>query len=322
MPSWRLLLAIVAVAIAGAGLYFGVPRAQNVPPVGMVRATEIRIQPEISGRLAAVRVKPGDPVHAGDVLAELANPELAAALAEARAATGEAVAVRNRVYAGPRREQVEILDREVQKAQSNLTLAEQHFARVAALAANQHASRQDLDEAAAEVAVAQAAVAMARSKHAEAEAGPTDEDRRTADAKAAAAAAAATVLERRLAKTILKAPVDGTVRIIAAEPGEAIAPGRTIVTLDAARGGWFSFVLREDRLAGAAIGATLQLTDSAGNTRAARITEIRALGEFATWRAARAVGDHDLNSFAVRADPVAAEDRLTPGMTVWLAGRP
>ena len=54
----------------------------------------------------------------------------------------------------------------------------------------------------------------------------------------------------------------------------------------------------------------------------ARVTELRPLGEFATWRAPRAVGDHDLNSFRLRLDPVEAEDKLQPGMTVGLAGDP
>ena len=50
----------------------------------------------------------------------------------------------------------------------------------------------------------------------------------------------------------------------------------------------------------------------------ARITELRPLGEFATWRAARAAGDHDLNSFLVRVDPAETSQDLQPGMTVWL----
>ena len=46
---------------------------------------------------------------------------------------------------------------------------------------------------------------------------------------------------------------------------------------------------------------------------------MRRLGDFATWRAARAVGDHDLNTFAVRADPLDHVDGLEPGMTVWIS---
>src|SRR5262249_59523664 len=50
----------------------------------------------------------------------------------------------------------------------------------------------------------------------------------------------------------------------------------------------------------------------------ARITEIIPRGEFATWRAARAVGDYDLNTFLIRADPLDAAPGLQPGMTVSL----
>ena len=82
---------------------------------------------------------------------------------------------------------------------------------------------------------------------------------------------------------------------------------------------WFAFTLREDALGPLTVGSTVDLTTGSGQRIAARVTELRPLGEFATWRAARAVGDHDLNSFRLRLDPVAAVDGLQPGMSVWLA---
>ena len=45
-------------------------------------------------------------------------------------------------------------------------------------------------------------------------------------------------------------------------------------------------------------------------------SELVRRGDYATWRAARAVGDHDLNTFSVRADPTGDVDALEPGMTV------
>src|SRR3954451_24894553 len=63
---------------------------------------------------------------------------------------------------------------------------------------------------------------------------------------------------------------------------------------------------------------TVELGGPSDTRIPARITEIRGLGEFATWRAARAVGDHDLNTFRVRADPTAPVD-VQAGATVWLA---
>jgi len=90
------------------------------------------------------------------------------------------------------------------------------------------------------------------------------------------------------------------------------------MTLKVERGLWFSFTMREDFLGSLAIGSPVRLLTPKGGVIEARVTELRPLGEFATWRAARAAGDHDLNSFFLRADPLEMKARLEPGMTVWL----
>ena len=66
------------------------------------------------------------------------------------------------------------------------------------------------------------------------------------------------------------------------------------------------------------VGSTITLRTAAGDRFEAKVTELRPLGEFAVWRAARAVGDHDLNSFLLRADPMGPTPELEPGMTVWI----
>ena len=92
------------------------------------------------------------------------------------------------------------------------------------------------------------------------------------------------------------------------------------MTLETAGWRWASINLREDQLDGVRIGSSVELLPLAGNDRiASRVTEIIARCEFATWRAARVVGDHDLKTFLVRADPVGpASEMLQPGMKVWL----
>src|SRR5262249_24860895 len=162
-----------------------------------------------SGRMGAIHVKAGDEVRAGDVLAELTAPELVAAVAEAKADLERAKATRERGYAGVRQEQVDMLAREIDKARANLVLAQQQDERIAALAANSNASRQRLDEVTAARDMAQAELGVATARHAAAEAGPTAEERTVADAAVALAAASVAVLERRLEKTVLYAPVDG-----------------------------------------------------------------------------------------------------------------
>jgi hypothetical protein len=90
------------------------------------------------------------------------------------------------------------------------------------------------------------------------------------------------------------------------------------MTIETANERWAGFNLREDQFGDLRIGARVQLIPVNGNDRIeARVTEIIPRGEFATWRAARVVGDHDLNTFLLRVDPIgSAPKNLEPGMTV------
>ena len=322
----RQVLALLAILVAGGGALMLVrawtasAAAQPIP--GVVRQTEIRIAPEISGRLASFAVVAGQHVRKGDLLAILDDPELAASLGEARAAAASAVAERNRIYSGARAEEVAIAAQNVQTALADLTLAKQELARIATLAAKNFASRQQLDDSTAALAKAQADLDLRRSEFAAANAGPTVEERASADARVSLAKATVADLEASFAETRLVAPVDGVVGLLVGEPGEVTAPGKPVMTLEVDKERWFTFTLREDFLQGFAIGETVPLTTDTGAALNARVTELLPLGEFATWRAARAVGDHDLNSFALRLDPLGSTDGLQPGMTVWLPARP
>src|SRR5262252_3664324 len=106
---------------AGVGGYVLWRRADVSPIVGVVRATEVRVAPEVGGQLVSIKVQKGARVHAGDVVAELSALELTAAVAQARAALDAATASRNHVYAGVRAEEVAGLAAEIDKAKSKLT---------------------------------------------------------------------------------------------------------------------------------------------------------------------------------------------------------
>lgn len=129
----RLHMFAVLVALAGVAgivLFFVLGSGVTAPRTpGVVQTTEIKVAPEISGRLARFAVAQGQSVRQGDDLVELLNPELSASLILAKAQAGEARAARDRVYAGIRAEQVAILEREIETSSSNLLYAEQQFAR-------------------------------------------------------------------------------------------------------------------------------------------------------------------------------------------------
>lgn len=296
---------------------------QGKPPIpGMVRQTEIRIAPDTTGRLASIPVTPGQHVHKGELLAVLDNPELTASVGEAKAAAASAKAERDRIYSGVRAEEVAIATQAVETAEANLLLAKQTYARASDLAGKVFASKQTLDENTASLAKAKADVDLKRAQAAEAAAGPTAEERVLADARVALAAATVADLEAKLDKTKLTAPADGAIGIRVAEPGEIIEPGKPVMTLEPDGQAWFAFTLREDDLQEITVGKAVTLTAQDGRQIDTHVTELRPLGEFATWRAARAVGDHDLNSFRLRLEPTGNTDGLEPGMTVWLTAQP
>ena len=313
------IVAIALVLVAGVLIYFERRSGSPASIVGIVRGTEVRVEPEVNGQLVSIAVEKGARVHAGDVLARLSAVELTAQANQARAALASATANRNNVYAGVRREQVESLKAAIAKASARLDYVQAQLTRASTLARESFATQQSLDQAENDVASARADVAEAQANYDAAVAGPTREERAIADAQVQAAAAAVAVLERRLEKMVLRAPADGVVSVTVAEVGENIRAGQPILMVEATGAQWLSFNVREDHLSGLAIGKTVSVrrNDADGAINAV-ITELRPLGTFATWQAERVIGDHDRNTLRLRLDPQGERTKLEPGMTVWI----
>ena len=313
---------IIALGVVAAGLagYFLWRSAQAAPVVGVVRTTEIRVAPEVGGQLATIKVKKGDRVRAGDVVAELSALELTASVGQARAALGAAKASRDHVYAGVRAEEVASLAAQIAKAKAKLEFAGLQLTRTSELARGDNAPQQALDQAQNDVASAQADVAEAQANYDAAKAGPTKEQLAIADAQVEAAAAALAVLERRLDKTSLRAPSDGVVTVIVGEVGEAIRAGQPVLAMEESGKQWLSFNVREDFLHGLTVGTKVDvMRQGAQDAAPAVVTEVLPLGPFATWQAERAVGDHDRNTLRLRLDVDGDRTGFEPGATVWLS---
>jgi len=313
------MIAIPLVLVAGVLIYFARHTGSPAPIVGVVRATEIMIQPEVNGQLIAIAVEKGAHVHAGDVLARLSAVELTAQADQARAALASAIANRNNIYAGVRREQVDSLKAAIAKATARRDYVEAQLTRTSTLARQSFESQQALDQAENEAASARADVAEAQANYDAAAAGPTKEERAIADAQVQVAAAAVAVFERRLDKMILRAPAGGVVSVIAAEIGENVRAGQPILMVEAAGQQWLSFNVREDHLGGLEMGKRIGvMRNGIDSETKAIITELRPLGVFATWQAERVIGDHDRNTLRLRLDPEGETVGLEPGMTVWI----
>jgi HlyD family secretion protein len=313
------IVAIALVLVAGALIYSQRRPGSTAALVGVVRATEVRVEPEVNGQLVSIAVEKGSHVRAGDILARLSAVELTAQADQARAALASATANRNNVYIGVRREQVDSLKAAIAKASARLDYVQAQLTRTSTLARQSFEPQQSLDQAENDAASARADVAEAQANYDAAVAGPTREERAIADAQVQAAVAAVTVLERRLEKMVLCAPADGLVSVIAAEVGENVRAGQPILMVEAAGKQWLSFNVREDHLSGLTVGETVNVKrNGADGAIKGVITELRPLGTFATWQAERVIGDHDRNTLRLRLDPEGEAAGFEPGMTVWI----
>src|ERR1700733_11610969 len=313
------MVAAALVLVAGVLIYSGRRSGSATTIVGVVRATEVRVEPEVDGQLVSIAVEKGARVHTDKVLARLSAVELTAQADQARAALASATATRNNVYAGVRREQVDSRRAEIAKANARLEYVQAQLTRTSTLARQNFEPQQALDQAENDAAGARADVAEAQANYDAAVAGPTREERAIADAQVQAAAAAVAVLERRLDKMILRAPTDGAVSVIVAEVGENVRAGQPILMIEAAGEQWLSFNAREDHLSGLAVGETVSvMRNGADGAIKSVITELRPIGTFATWQAERVIGDHDRNTLRLRLDPEKQPAGLEPGMTVWI----
>ncbi|MGE0885332.1 MAG: HlyD family secretion protein [Blastocatellales bacterium] len=176
-----------------------------------------------SGLLREVRVREGQQVAAGDVLAVLDCGNLEAELQSARAAVDAAEQVRIRLVRGSRDEERRRAQDEQAREQAVLEQARSQHARMSGLFDSGDISRETVEKTKRDLAVAEASVSAAANRLALVNATPLPEELARADAEIKAAAERVNVIGDRLKKCAVRAPIAGTVLRVHVEAGEAVS---------------------------------------------------------------------------------------------------
>jgi HlyD family secretion protein len=179
----------------------------------------------ITGRVQRVAVREGARVTEGQLLVQLEQTELAAAVAQARAARDRARArvasVANLALPTARESQ--------SQAESNVTLAAREFKRSQDLLAKGFISQSRVDEAERQLQVARSQLASATSQvSAQSAQGAEAQQARQ---QLAEAEAALELAQARLAQTEIRAPAAGVVLERVTEPGDIAQSSRRMMTL-------------------------------------------------------------------------------------------
>jgi len=113
-------------------------------------------------------------------------------------------------------------------------------------------------------------------------------------------------------------PISGEISSVFPKVGELVGTGAPIMNVMDMTDSWVVFNIREDMLASLKQGDTFNaIVPALGNKEIElKITHIKALGSYATWKATMVSGDFDLKSFEIKARPTNPVDGLRPGMSV------
>lgn len=225
---------------------------------GRLEAAQSRVATRIPGLLAAVKVKEGDRVAAGQVLAELDSQPLQAEIVRGDAAIAQA------------NDQVHLAEAQLVQAETECNYARSQLSRVQSLSKQSFVSKDQLDSARTRatscgsvVNAASAAVAAAQSAGKVAQAG---RDRLSVD----------------LADSSIRAPFSGYILYRLAEPGEMIAAGSPLFTLVSDSDVYLTVFLPADVAGKVALGdeARLQMDARAEEWVPAKVTFVAAEAEF------------------------------------------
>ena len=295
----RWITRIAAVAVSAAALAPAAcrakPPADRVRVSGYVEATEVRVAPEVGGRLIDLKVAEGDRVTAGDVVAQLDTADITLALKRAAAERQGADAQLRLLLAGARQEDIRqaeaqraAAEADVAGARQELTSAERDLQRFEALLASNSGAQKPRDDAATRRDVAKdrirageervraAAEAVARLKS-----GARREEIDVARARLAGVDAQIATLEKAMNDATVLAPASGMVTQKLADTGELIAPRTPLLVVADLDHVWANVYVDEPLVPRVTLGQTATVfTDAGGPGIEGTITFISPKAEF------------------------------------------
>ena len=308
------VLAIVAI-VALTGVIALRPEPEML--TGEVAASEYRVSNKVPGRVAVIYVEEGQQVKSGDTLAYIDSPEVDAKMQQARAARSAASAQSTKAQNGARQQQIAGAYEMWQKAQVGVDIAKKSYDRVQTLYDKKVVSAQKRDEVEAQYRAAVATANAAKSQYDLACAGAQDEDKEAANALVAQADGAIREVTSYVNERYITAPCDGEVTDIFPKRSDLIGTGSPVMNILDMSDVWFTFSVREDLLGGLQPGQVVQVQIPAlgEQTYPAKVTYMKAMASYATWRATKTNGQYDVKSFDLKLVPTEAIEGLRPGMT-------
>jgi HlyD family secretion protein len=288
-------LAVVFTAVGLAGACRAEAPTNSLRVSGYIEATDVRVAPEVGGRLVELLAAEGDTVTAGDIVARLDTADAELAIRRAEADRAQALAQLRLLEAGARvedvrqaRAQVAAAESEIAVARAELEAAGTDLERFESLLRAEAGSVKQRDDAATRrqvaadrVKAAEERTRVARETVARLEAGARPEEIQAARARVAAADAQIATLQKAVADATIHSPLTGIVTEKLADPGELIGRGTPVLLVADLQVPWANVFVDEPLVPRLTIGQTATVyTDAGGPGLAGTLTFVSPRAEF------------------------------------------
>lgn len=282
---------------------------------GTLEIVEVDVSPMQPARIVQVRVREGDTVRAGQVLAVLQQPTTQGQVPLGQAQVSSARARLHDLEAGARTPEIERAQAEVRVRQAEAERAARETERLRVLAQAGAVSRQTLDNARAAATQASALRDAARENLRLVREGARAGQVEAARAEVVGAEAVLQSARETAGELTLVAPVDGVVLLRSAEAGEAVNAGQPVVTLGDPRRPWTRVYVSQDVLPALRVGQTVtaRLDAFPDRTFRGRIVSLNPRAEF-TPRVALTEDEREDLLFGVRVEFDDASGMLKAGL--------
>lgn len=317
-----ILLVVSAASLTGCGKNASVSASEIW---GRAEAKEVDINSKIPGRVVNLLVKEGDQVKKGQVIAHIDNRDIIAQANQARAninaldAQAAQAATVTTLQDQTAKAALHTSRAQLEKAQSDLDLAENDYKRFSKLLASGSISRQLFDTYRTKYEVAQAAYSQAEAGVAAAQAGLLQNNVNAANeesvrSKAAQAQAALQQVDVALDETEIRAPFDGIITAKYVEEGAMVSQGMPLVAIQDPLDNWVNIKVKETELSNYFIQQQVKLQGRNSQLIVdGTVVDISKKAEFATYRATNERGDDgDIITFNVKIQ--VNSDKIRPGM--------
>jgi len=242
----RIAVSLLLMAALGAGAWYAVTLRNRPPQVSFARVTRETIESTVptngkvepiewaeahterSGAVSKILVQRGERVSQGTALIELDTSEMIAELAAAQSRISQARAELEILDKGGRAVELSTISSDLEHARQELATARREYDTLVRLEAKQAATRNEVTQAKDRMERAELQIRALESRRGALVSPP---DRSSAEARLHDAEAAVALAQERIRKSVVRAPLGGTLYQFDLKPGAYLNAGDLVATI-------------------------------------------------------------------------------------------